>query len=351
MKAIGDHGDSQIDVPTSVVTYHGWMAMQAFTRPLTAGALVFVLLFGSWMTTAYAASSSLPGDTLYGLKLVTERVQVALSSTERQAVLHTEFAQRRLDEVTRLQSQGNSALIPEAMQAFRDQMYEAQEGLQQLKEEGSVETLAIASVIDQKVDSLNESLTSLEGASESTEEVDEAKKIVREVSDSAVNTIVDVHEEEETNASRWALEQSFRNEYAALIARQAFDLGRIAVIEQVLADHKDPASLLGDTHLEALNYEIDAATDSVARAMDLAAAGGYRTAFDILREADDILLQLEAELAQIEFAIMNQEVDAPVDEEVDFDSEGIDDQDAQQVEVHVGEGGEVEVKLKEETIE
>ena len=245
MKAIGDHGKSQVDVPTSVVTYQGWVIMQAFTRPLTAGALVFVLLFGSWMTTAYAASESLPGDALYGLKIVTERLQVAVSSTERRAVLHTEFAQRRLDEVTRLQSEGSESLIPEAMEAFRQQMHDAQEGLRQLTDEGSVETLSIASTIGQKVGDLNDSLNSLGAVQDSSDEVDEARRVVREVSDSAVDTIVNIHEGQESEASKLALEQSFRSEYSALITRQAFDLGRISVIEEVLAAVEDSASVLG----------------------------------------------------------------------------------------------------------
>ena len=89
------------------------------------------------------------------------------------------------------------------------------------------------------------------------------------------------------------------------------------------------------------------ATDSVARAMDLAAAGGYRSAFEILGEADEILLALESELAQIEFAIMNQAVEEEVLEVQEEEGEG-----QQQVEVEVGTDGEdAEVKLNEEGVE
>jgi hypothetical protein len=321
MNAIGGHvADQSIDAQDGVATYFSWNAIRMVTRPVTAGALVFVLLLGGWMTTAQAASVSLPGDTLYGLKLVTERVQVAISSAERRAVLHTEFAQRRLDEVTVLQSRGTSELVPETMEAFREQLQDAQEDLLQLKDEGSNETIAIASAIDQKVDDLHDSLASLEATQESVEEVDEAILAVREVSDSAVETIVDAHETEETEESIWALEQSFRSEYSALVSRQTFDAGRIVVIEQVLREIDDPSAILNGVDLDKLHHNVDAATDSVARAMDLAAASGYRAAFEILREADQILLDLESQLAQVEFAIMNQESsgDEPVEVNIEI---------------------------------
>ncbi len=346
MQAIGNHGATDVVAQDGVASYFSWNAIQVMTRPVTAGALVFVLLFGGWMTTVQAASSSLPGDTLYGLKLVTERAQLAISSAERRAVLHTEFAQRRLNEATVLQSLGESELVPEAMEAFREQLHEAQEGLQQLKDEGNTDTIAIASAIDQKVDDLSDSLTTFENAQETVGEVDESKQVAREVSDSAVETIVDAHETEETEESKWALEQSFRSEYAALVSRQSFDAGRIAVIEQVLANVDDPAVLLQGIDLSSLHYEVEASTDSVARAMDLAAAGGYRGAFEILGEADEILLALEAQLAQIEFAIMNG-IDASGSQ---ADTSG-DEPEAQQVEVEVGTDGDSVIKLKEDSIE
>lgn len=344
MQAIGNQGSDSVVAQDGVASYFGWHVIQIMTRPVTAGALIFILLFGGWMTTVQAASSSLPGDTLYGLKLVTERAQLVISSAERRAVLHTEFAQRRLNEATVLQSRGSSELVPEAMEAFREQLHEAQEGLQQLKEEGNTETIAIASAIDQKVDDLNDSLTTLEGAQDTVGDVDESKQVAREVSDSAVETIVDVHEASETEESRWALEQSFRSEYAALVSRQSFDAGRIAVIEQVLVNIDDKEAVLQGIDLDSLNYEVEAATDSVARAMDLAAAGGYRGSFEILGEADEILLALEAQLAQIEFAIMNQEAEGEEGQEVDGSV-------AQEVDVDVSTDGDSVVKLKEDSIE
>jgi hypothetical protein len=361
MAAIGGDRPQVVEVENQegVASYYGWNAIRMFTRPVTAGALVFVLLFGGWFTTAHAASASLPGDTLYGLKLVTERAQLAVSSTERRAVLHTEFAQRRLEEVAVLQSRGDSVLVSQAMEAFRDELQGAQEELLILREDGNVETIAIASVIDQKVGDLNDSLTSLEGAEETIDDVDESKKVAREVSDSAVGTIVDAHEAGETEESKLALEQSFKNEYIALVSRQTFDAGRIAVIEQALKNVDDPSTVLNGNDLRSMNFEVDSATDSVARAMDLAASDGYRSAFEILREADEILLNLEAQIAEIEFAILNPELDE--EESIDETEENesvevyeIKDEptdEAQQVEVEINDNGELEIKLKDESIE
>lgn len=66
--------------------------------PVALVLLVALLMSGVWVSSAAAAS--LPGDVLYPLKRVTERVQLALTFSEMNRLwLHIQFAERRLAEV------------------------------------------------------------------------------------------------------------------------------------------------------------------------------------------------------------------------------------------------------------
>ncbi len=66
--------------------------------PVTLVLLVALLMSGVWVSSATAAS--LPGDVLYPLKRMTERVQLGLALSETGRIwLHIRFAERRLEEV------------------------------------------------------------------------------------------------------------------------------------------------------------------------------------------------------------------------------------------------------------
>lgn len=75
------------------------------TRAL-AGVLMFVLVGGSGV--AYAAEGSLPGETLYAVKIhVNERIEVALATTvDKKIAIETEIAERRVAEAQRLEAAG-----------------------------------------------------------------------------------------------------------------------------------------------------------------------------------------------------------------------------------------------------
>jgi hypothetical protein len=68
--------------------------------------LIFGLVFGS-VGTVYAAQDSLPNDLLYSIKLTGENLRLAFTSdTQARISLLTTFADRRLQEATILDSQG-----------------------------------------------------------------------------------------------------------------------------------------------------------------------------------------------------------------------------------------------------
>jgi hypothetical protein len=76
-------------------------------------ALILLLaIFFTGATTIAAAAQSLPGDTLYSLKIFTEKIRLGMvRDPQRRLDLERSFDRQRLEEVDRLISQSRSALV------------------------------------------------------------------------------------------------------------------------------------------------------------------------------------------------------------------------------------------------
>jgi len=301
MKAIGHHEDRIVeDVKGEFIL---WNLVQTTVKPVGVMVLMLAFVFGGWFTSAKAAANSVPGDTLYGLKIVTEQAQLLVTSNDNRAVLHTQFAQRRLSEVQALQAMDTESAdqyLIETVHALETEVVKAGDALAQMKLSGDEDTLMVASVLDEKIGAIN---AELDGVSGQDVVVDAAQQVANNVANNAVDTIVDAHEVDESQESEVALDRSFKNEYTDLRSRQTFDLGRLSTIRLVIAENTLEGIATEDELLH-IEFTINKATADVATAMNYAAAGGYRAAFDILREADTTLLDIEAQLAGIESAIM-----------------------------------------------
>lgn len=69
--------------------------------------LIFTLLFGGTGATVYAAQNSLPDETLYPVKLMTEDIRFGLSPrSDDRLELALQFAQKRLDEMLAMNQAG-----------------------------------------------------------------------------------------------------------------------------------------------------------------------------------------------------------------------------------------------------
>jgi hypothetical protein len=69
--------------------------------------LIFTLLFGGTGATAYAAQNSLPDETLYPVKLMTEDIRSGITvQSDDRLELALQFAQRRLDEMLAMNQAG-----------------------------------------------------------------------------------------------------------------------------------------------------------------------------------------------------------------------------------------------------
>lgn len=309
---------------------------QYLSKPVIAGAFSFVVIASGWLTTV-RASDSLPGETLYSVKMISERAQLRLASLDRKAVLHTEFAGRRLQEAGELrddQDSSNDNLVHDAMEAYKQEVASAADNLRQLKDEGDESTLATATSVQQNLQAIDTTIDQVAADSataEASQEAFAAKEATKAVSDIATNVVVEVHEEQQTDLSEDELKNLFKDRLGQIAARQRFDLERIKVIRTALSD-KTIVYVEGTVpkiaELNTFEYLIVSFDEDLNVIMNNFAAGGYRSAFASLQEIDRALLETESELARIEITIMDAKLrtttettKTPVDLETNSTSE------------------------------
>lgn len=108
--------------------------------PIVVGLLIAALLGGGGV--AYASQGSLPGDTLYPVKLMTEDVQTTVAwNPEKKVELESRFANRRLEEIQKLQErlkkkngEINPEIIERAMERAEKRLEKAEERIAQMEE-------------------------------------------------------------------------------------------------------------------------------------------------------------------------------------------------------------------------
>lgn len=279
-------------------------------RSMAGATAGIVFLFGGWLTTVNAATNSLPGDSLYGLKLITEQVQLRMSSLDQRAVLHTEFAERRLQEVVALQQTGavDSAEVRVAFDGFKREVSSANNDLQALQQTGSAVAVATAGKVEGKLASLDAVLDQSAAAGDATATLvaQEAKDVSREAQSAAVTVAVDSHAFTETPQSTQELQQMFMRQLGDLEARQAFDLHRIEMVRKARAS-EDPRllglTLMTSSELGTLEKTVKATEEFLAEATAAYGSGNFRVAFDMLNGVDGTLQQAEYRMAQTEIAI------------------------------------------------
>ncbi len=171
-------------------------ARHAF-KPLLASFLILSLISYSSVVTVQAAKASLPGDTLYQVKLGIEDVQVGLVfSEEKKAELEVEFAGNRLEEVQEIilldqSKEETNQLISQAMERFNDDLGSVQDRLVKIEEEEASEetVLEISKLVNDKTNELTDNLLEIR------EKIVENESIV-EVVEEPVAREPDVLEEE-----------------------------------------------------------------------------------------------------------------------------------------------------------
>lgn len=107
------------------------MTVRRFALPVAAAVTVLLVLSMLGVGAVYASAQSLPGDSLYRVKLAGERVRLALSLSEsREAKLHLRFASERLKEAAALVERNRGEDIEPLMREYAEEVEAASGGFQ-----------------------------------------------------------------------------------------------------------------------------------------------------------------------------------------------------------------------------
>jgi hypothetical protein len=317
-------------VSMTAPSYASWMMGSFISKPVTVSVAAVVLAVGS-LSTVNAAADSLPGDTLYSVKRITEQAQLKLASLDRRAVLHTEFAERRLNEAAELQKTVDThpqflTLAKTAMAEYKQELTQASSDLKELQTSGSTvqTTLATVTNVQDKIGTMEAVLDGNVALSQTQEEGQDAiaaRQVAKDTQQVATTVAVDAHEAAGTELSTREMKEMFRKNLGSMEARQTFDEHRLDVIAASIAARADVLKgvegipTLDD--LKHMRYVITQSKLQIPEAMNGFVAGGYRSAFVTLQGIDVELLNLESGLAQIEITIMTtvQAADAAAAEE------------------------------------
>jgi hypothetical protein len=180
-----------------------WKVMKLAVRPVMALTTVAALVLGSGLSVS-ASERSLPGDPLYGLKIVSEKVQVALTFDKKEsAKIHVELAGKRINEVKRIKENSDSdqnkiKKINVAMDGFKKEISTVQNKLENLKNGSSAETVVeVAKIIDNKAaeyqEDLVEATNELPELNEATQNINQVLDLTDKTSDSALTVVVEKH--------------------------------------------------------------------------------------------------------------------------------------------------------------
>ena len=212
-------GEKKINTVLESKLLAGWQIFfparfTAFARPAFAVMLIVFTSVAGWGATV-SASYSIPGDKLYGVKLATEKTQIAMANLvgakEKKAQLLGQSAKNRAYETKALIEQNKMDKVDESLVSLKDSINQAQESLKDVSNNQPDSTKEVATQMTittvEVVNTLNQVLVNLPSVNSatSTETVQLVGKIVnaqQEVSNKnieAVGLVVEKQQKGEIN--------------------------------------------------------------------------------------------------------------------------------------------------------
>lgn len=274
-----------------------WVRQNVF-RPSLIALSSFAVIFSGWIASVSASINSVPGDILYPLKRATEAAQMTLTAgTENKTALQVEFADRRLDEVSKITESANAdsknADVQYAVQEFKNNINNVKDNLDALKANASPATVAaLAKMVDRKTD---EYTTQLNRAAETLPasvqpNLESAKKAVEETGVKAVEVMVS-HTTSVTSPEE--LKQKLEDKIVQLESR-------------VMIDDQKPAASSTITALDSAD-----AKKALAAARTLIASNNLLGALQEVKNASKIILGDTAVVATSSIAVPVSETSTP----------------------------------------
>jgi Domain of unknown function (DUF5667) len=168
---------ASIHKPAAGTTWWSWLFDLRRNRALAFRFAVVTILLLCLLTSgtgvAFASQSTIPGDSLYGVKIGLEDLTLALAPDQSSsALLNLQYADRRLVEIHTLQMQGHLDLVAPALLNYQRHVEQAMRVMDQVVQQNPAQGTQIASVVQEKVSSQLATLDSLMQASLGQPQID-----------------------------------------------------------------------------------------------------------------------------------------------------------------------------------
>lgn len=294
-----------------------FFVMGSIARPVAVGISSIALALSGWVVAVNAASSSVPGDRLYPIKIATERVQLQFTTSSAQrAKLHVEFAGRRLEEASEIKTSsrsGKSVRVHSAIESFRQEMASVDSEVAQASAKNPETASNLVSFVNQKTNEYVGVIRDQVAATEEAQVSDEMRENVEAAQEEAVNvnqnavlTLVETQEQEESYDDAGDLQDIFRRDLGDIQGQLAMVRSRLAVVKQALSSHADLDTALivnSEDVISRIENRLLEVPEQIADATNFLAAGGYRSTFETMDELKDTMAVAHNLLAQLEVEI------------------------------------------------
>jgi len=140
-----------------------------FAKPAYAGLAAFFVFSGLFGAFTFA-QKSLPGERLYSIKRITERVQSVFVSEEEMPMVQLELTNKRLEELAQVAQENRVKNLPSAIDETRASISEANKNL--AKASSPAEVKKIVDGIEEKAQTISQTL----GVAFGEEELEELKQ-------------------------------------------------------------------------------------------------------------------------------------------------------------------------------
>jgi len=164
--------------------------LKFFGQPAVAVLSVVMLLAGGSFVTAKAAQNSLPGDRLYGLKIVLERAEVKLTTNEfEKAKLEAQITGRRAQELTDIANlpsfskESKQDQMAKAMNQIDQQLVAAKANLPGLKDKIQNGDSQEAADAVKSVQEMTDKLKAMNSEVQNNPDLSENKELSAKISD------------------------------------------------------------------------------------------------------------------------------------------------------------------------
>ena len=241
--------------------------------------LVFVLFSGSF--TLSASQSSLPGDTLYSVKIASENATLAVASPEKKAEIEIQQAGKRLEEWVEISKKTSDTKQGEKLKQlavnFEEKVNNAQDGLQKI--EDTEKKAQIAKVINVQTEKYteawvdaNENLTEVvknDVSSEFASAIDSSKKVNLDSLAVRVEVMTDDDKEEITAIVKEKAEEKeviSEEEENLVITEEAVEL---SPIEEETSNESPIEEVVPETVQTEQNLEISEVVEEIQAPMTI----------------------------------------------------------------------------------